>query len=137
MNYAATELFKFIIITTICSILLATDKVEDEHCLNEYEQEVIRLTNEYRISKGIEPLSVSKYYCKGARDWSKNMYHNGFRHAKNGCYVENIAHGQRTPQKVMNAWINSKGHRANILNRSYKKIGVGFYKNYWTQRFGK
>ena len=50
---------------------------------------------------------------------------------------ENIAYGQRTPQAVVNAWMNSSGHRANILNASYTQIGVGYVAagNYWTQMF--
>ena len=50
---------------------------------------------------------------------------------------ENIAYGQRTPQAVVNAWMNSSGHRANILNSSYTQIGVGYVAsgNYWTQMF--
>lgn len=55
-----------------------------------------------------------------------------------GC-GENIAWGQRTPEQVMNGWMNSEGHRANILNKNYKNIGVGFYQendvNYWVQLF--
>lgn len=51
--------------------------------------------------------------------------------------AENIAKGQRTPQEVVNAWMNSSGHRANILNASYTQIGVGYVAtgNYWTQMF--
>jgi len=50
---------------------------------------------------------------------------------------ENIAYGQRTPQAVVNAWMNSSGHRANILNANYTQIGVGYVAdgNYWTQMF--
>ena len=50
---------------------------------------------------------------------------------------ENIAKGQRTPQAVVNAWMNSSGHRANILNSSFTQIGVGYVAdgNYWTQMF--
>ena len=50
---------------------------------------------------------------------------------------ENIAKGQSTPQAVVNAWMNSSGHRANILNVSYNKIGVGYVSDgkYWTQMF--
>ena len=55
---------------------------------------------------------------------------------------ENIAKGQNSPQSVMNAWMNSSGHRANILNKSYNQIGVGVAKDsrgnlYWTQMFIK
>ena len=50
---------------------------------------------------------------------------------------ENIAKGYRTPQAVVDGWMNSEGHRANILNASFKQIGVGYYANgyYWTQMF--
>ena len=53
---------------------------------------------------------------------------------------ENIAWGQKTPEQVMNGWMNSDGHRANILNKNYTTIGVGLYQNasgtnYWTQLF--
>lgn len=50
---------------------------------------------------------------------------------------ENIAYGQRTPQAVVQAWINSSGHRANILNASYTHLGVGYVADghYWTQMF--
>lgn len=53
---------------------------------------------------------------------------------------ENIAMGQETPEQVMKAWMNSPGHRENILNPSFTKIGVGVAKNsenqyYWTQHF--
>ena len=53
---------------------------------------------------------------------------------------ENIAWGQRSPEEVMNGWMNSSGHRANILNSSFKKIGVVYYvgangRTYWTQLF--
>jgi uncharacterized protein YkwD len=50
---------------------------------------------------------------------------------------ENIAKGQRTPQEVMNAWMNSSGHRANILSSSFTQIGVGYDSraNTWVQMF--
>jgi uncharacterized protein YkwD len=50
---------------------------------------------------------------------------------------ENIAKGQRTPQEVVTAWMNSPGHRANILNKRFTHIGVGFEQaeNIWTQMF--
>ena len=53
---------------------------------------------------------------------------------------ENIAYGQQTPQAVMEAWMNSAGHRANILNASFRQIGVGHVRSasgvsYWTQLF--
>lgn len=51
--------------------------------------------------------------------------------------AENIAMGQSTPQAVVDAWMNSEGHRANILNANFTQIGVGYVANgnYWTQWF--
>jgi uncharacterized protein YkwD len=56
--------------------------------------------------------------------------------------AENIAAGQRTPADVVKGWMNSAGHKANILNCTYSEIGVGYakggsYGTYWTQDFGK
>ncbi|HVI42636.1 MAG TPA: CAP domain-containing protein, partial [Anaerovoracaceae bacterium] len=53
---------------------------------------------------------------------------------------ENIAEGQRTPAEVMDGWMNSPGHKANIMNTSYTEIGVGYVTNsngnsYWVQEF--
>ena len=50
---------------------------------------------------------------------------------------ENIAKGQKSPAAVVNAWMNSSGHRANILNKSFTHIGVGYIADgsYWTQMF--
>ncbi|EBK2060154.1 hypothetical protein AAL85_25555, partial [Salmonella enterica subsp. enterica serovar Typhi] len=54
---------------------------------------------------------------------------------KFGYAGENIAMGQKTPAEVVNAWMNSEGHRANILNANYNLIGVGYYNGYWAQEF--
>ncbi|MOA18351.1 Cysteine-rich secretory protein family protein [compost metagenome] len=48
---------------------------------------------------------------------------------------ENIAMGQKTPEEVMKAWMNSPGHKANILNANFNYIGVGYDNNYWVQEF--
>ena len=53
-----------------------------------------------------------------------------------GTLAENVAAGQATAQQVMDSWMNSEGHRANILNCSYTDIGDGVTDNYWTQDFG-
>ena len=55
-------------------------------------------------------------------------------------FGENIAYGQRSPEEVMRVWMNSSGHRANILNGSFNAIGVGHYQDsagtdYWCQLF--
>jgi uncharacterized protein YkwD len=56
-------------------------------------------------------------------------------YSSNG-FGENIARGQQTPEAVVNAWMNSSGHRANLLNSKYADIGVGYDDGYWVQNFG-
>jgi uncharacterized protein YkwD len=106
---------------------------------SEYEQEVIRLTNIERTSRGLRALSVTEPLMKDAKHWSgvqasrSKMYHSKMGHG------ENVAYGQRTPQSVMQAWMTSPGHRRNILNSRYTQLGVGAVSNgrsiYWTQVF--
>ncbi|MGL5944276.1 MAG: CAP domain-containing protein [Waterburya sp.] len=50
---------------------------------------------------------------------------------------ENVAQGQTTPTDVLDSWMNSSGHRENILNPNFTEIGVGYENNYWTQVFGR
>ncbi|MCP8971284.1 CAP domain-containing protein [Ectobacillus ponti] len=122
--------------------------------LNAYEQKVVSLTNAERAKAGLRPLQVDTKLSQVARAKSQDMAsHNYFSHTSptygspfdmmkqfgvTYSYAgENIAMGQRTPEEVMTAWMNSAGHRANILNKSYTHIGVGYVsgKNVWTQEF--
>ena len=119
-----------------------------------YENEVVRLVNEARAQNGLNPLThdwelsrVARYKSQDMRDnkyfsHTSPVYGSPFQMMKNfgisyRSAGENIAYGQRTPQAVVNAWMNSSGHRANILNASFTHIGVGYVKdgNYWTQMF--
>ncbi|GGE40579.1 hypothetical protein GCM10011391_19180 [Pullulanibacillus camelliae] len=122
-----------------------------------YEKEVVTLTNKERTSRGLKPLTLNTKLSKMARDKSQDMVNkNYFSHqsptygspfdmmkAYNISYTsagENIAAGQKTPQEVVTAWMNSEGHRENILNPNYTTIGVGYvkggsYGSYWTQEF--
>ena len=119
-----------------------------------YENEVIRLVNEQRAQHGLAALSANWELSRVARYKSQDMVDNRYFSHTSPTYGspfqmmkafgisyrtagENIAHGQRTPQAVVTAWMNSSGHRANILNASYKQIGVGYVTNghYWTQMF--
>jgi uncharacterized protein YkwD len=54
----------------------------------------------------------------------------------NGC-GENIAQGQSSPQEVVADWMSSPGHRRNILEKSAKRLGVGYVSGYWVQVFGR
>ena len=119
-----------------------------------YENEVIRLVNEIRVQNGLSPLTADWELSRVARYKSQDMKDNNYFSHNSPVYgspftmmknfgisyrsaAENIAKGQRTPQAVVNGWMNSSGHRANILNATYKKIGVGYVPNgnYWTQMF--
>lgn len=122
--------------------------------VSEYESEVIRLVNEIRVKNGLNALKEDWELSRVARYKSQDMKDNKYFSHTSPVYgtpfemmknfgityrsaAENIAKGQTTPQAVVNAWMNSSGHRANILNSTYNKIGVGYVKsgNYWTQMF--
>ncbi len=119
-----------------------------------YEKEVVRLVNEIRAQNGLKELiydwelsRVARYKSQDMKDnryfsHTSPVYGSPFQMIKNFGITyrsagENIAKGQTTPQAVVNAWMNSSGHRANILNASYTRIGVGYVAsgNYWTQMF--
>lgn len=127
---------------------------QEDSSVLEYENEVIRLVNEIRVQNGLKPLTENWELSRVARYKSQDMVDNRYFSHTSPVYGspfqmirnfglsfryagENIAYGQRTPQAVVNAWMNSSGHRANILNASYTQIGVGYVANghYWTQMF--
>ncbi|MFA9396947.1 MAG: SafA/ExsA family spore coat assembly protein [Clostridiaceae bacterium] len=123
------------------------------------ENEVIRLVNIERSKNGLSPLKTNWQLSRIARYKSKDMADlNYFSHysptysspfdmiesfgLKFSAAGENIAMGQNTPQEVMTAWMNSPGHRSNILSPAYTEMGVGLAQNkngsyYWTQMFIK
>lgn len=119
-----------------------------------YEQRVIDLVNEIRVKNGLNELKANWELSRVARYKSQDMLDNGYFSHTSPVYGspsvmiknfglsfktsgENIAKGYKTPEDVVNGWMNSGGHRANILNKNYKQIGVGYVKkgNYWTQMF--
>ena len=127
---------------------------EEDAAVTQYEQEVIRLVNEIRVQNGLSALTYNWELSRVARYKSQDMVENRYFSHTSPTYGtpfqmirsfglsyrsagENIAYGQRTPQAVVNAWMNSSGHRANILSSSYTQIGVGYVANghYWTQMF--
>lgn len=122
--------------------------------LSQFEQQVVDLTNQERAKNGLAALKVDVNLSKMAREKSRDMSANNYFSHTSPTYGspfdmmknwgisyksagENIAMGQRTPQEVVNAWMNSEGHRANILSNKYTHIGVGYVENgnYWTQEF--
>ena len=123
------------------------------------ENEVVRLVNVERSKRGLMLLTQNWELSRVARYKSQDMINKGYFSHTSPTYGspfkmmetfgiryvaagENIAYGQNTPADVMNAWMNSTGHRNNILSPSFTQIGVGLAKDkngrcYWTQMFIK
>ncbi|MGW5334289.1 CAP domain-containing protein [Streptomyces bauhiniae] len=116
---------------------------------------VVELVNAERAKAGCSPVALNSTLTKAAQDHSADMAtHNTMSHTGSdgsdpgsritaagyrwSTYGENVAYGYSTPEQVMDGWMNSPGHRENILNCSYKEIGVGLAQpgSYWTQDFG-
>lgn len=132
-----------------------TETPDDNAGTSQFAKEVLKLVNAERTKAGLSPLKLDKSVEKAANIRAKEIV-SSFSHTRpNGTSFstalkesgvkfkgsgENIAWGQKTPKQVMDGWMNSKGHRANILNKNFTKIGVGLYQNakgvnYWTQLF--
>ncbi len=121
----------------------------------EEQETILKLVNEERQKKGVAPLKLNKTLndttLKKSNDMAVNKYfsHNSKKLGtpfdlmkKNGVKYriagENIAMGQKNPREVMKSWMNSKGHRENILNSKFTEMGISrdsYNKNIWTQHF--
>ena len=119
-----------------------------------YEAEVVRLVNAIRRENGLGELTLNWELSRVARYKSQDMVDKGYFSHNSPTYGtpfqmmqafglsyrmagENIAYGYSTPQAVVNGWMNSEGHRKNILNPNFTQIGVGYVSqgHYWTQMF--
>ncbi len=116
--------------------------------------QIIALVNEERANNGLQPLSNNADLSEVAYLKAVDMANNNYFDHTSPTYgspfdmmktfeitslraAENIAKGQRTAESVMNDWMNSPGHRANILNPNFNEIGIGYEKNEhtWVQMF--
>lgn len=119
--------------------------------IEEFRQEVIRLTNKERKKEGLAPLETDSSAMEYAQIRAEEIS-NKFSHIRPGgkdsdydglYFMENIASGSRSPEAVVTGWMNSPGHRATLLSdytEAGDMIGVGCYKAengtlYWTQEF--
>jgi uncharacterized protein YkwD len=124
-----------------------------------FEAQVLTLVNQQRANAGCGAVTADSRLTSAARAHSADMANrNYFDHVtpegvdpgtritkagyKWSAYGENIAEGYPDPQSVMTGWMNSPGHKANILNCNFKNLGVGLAYNskhtaYWTQDFGR
>ncbi|SDC25490.1 uncharacterized protein, YkwD family [Paenibacillus sp. UNCCL117] len=117
-----------------------------------YAEQVVALVNTERAKAGLSPLASNAPLTVMALDKAKDMYTNQYFDHTSPTYGspfdmmkaygisytyagENIAKGQRTPEEVMNAWMNSQGHRQNILSPNFTQIGVAYYNGEWVQEF--
>ncbi len=111
----------------------------DSPDLHPVEEAVIQRTNAERARFGLRPLIIDKVLMVRARRhtaWMTRSY--SMTHSSG--VPENIAMGQRSSTEVVNTWMNSSGHRANILNAGYTRMGVAAYATpqgtiFWCQQF--
>ena len=130
------------------------DSTVSDYEVSAFEQKVLELTNAERAKQGLSPLTLDTELSKVARIKSQDMKDNNYFSHTSPTYgspfdmmqkygisysyaAENIAQGQTTPEEVVKAWMNSQGHRENIMNANYTHIGIGYVAdgNYWTQMF--
>ncbi|MEC4986807.1 MAG: CAP domain-containing protein [Oscillatoria sp. PMC 1068.18] len=128
---------------------------------SQYDSQLLELTNAQRRRQNLPPLRFSPQLGQAAQRHAEDMVRNRFfsHTGSNGSslgdrvkatgysysYIgENISAGRSTPTEAIQGWMNSSGHRANILNREYTEIGFGYvtspsspYRYYWVQVFGK
>lgn len=130
------------------------DAADSSEAVHPYVLRIVELVNEERAKAGLNPVTLDTGVSSAAQVRAQEIV-SSFSHTRpNGSSFstalkeqgvsyrsagENIAYGQRTPELVMEGWMNSSGHRANILNQSFTHIGVGYHQengvNYWTQIF--
>lgn len=130
----------------ICTVLAAAPTEEpaasstpEKFQLLAIEKAIVEQTNAQRARYGLHPLEVDISLMKSARRHGIWMARNHSLQHSHGV-AENIAMGYTSTPDVMRGWMNSSGHRSNILNRSYRVIGVAAYQTaggtiYWCQQF--
>lgn len=145
-----------VLLSALCGRTEADEKKAPAFELTKDEKALLELTNKEREKAELPPLKANEKLFKAARDHSANMAkQNQLDHTLDGKdpgdrlkdvgyehlgWGENVAGGARTPEEAVQTWMNSPGHRANILNPQYKEIGLGIAKNgdggpYYTQVF--
>lgn len=127
---------------------------QESAAISSIEQQVLTLTNQERANEGLKPLATDAKLMDAAREKSTDMRTGKyFSHTSPTlgspfdrmkalgidykAAAENIAMGQTSAEEVVKAWMNSPGHRANIMNGNFTHIGIGYDSqgHYWTQQF--
>ncbi len=140
--------------TTTNTTTKPTTSTSTNSTTSSYANEVLKLVNAERAKAGLSAFTTNSSLTAAANKRAVEIK-TSFSHTRpNGSGFqtvlgeynvsyraagENIAYGQKTPQAVVTGWMNSPGHRANILNANFNKLGVGVYQSngtiYWTQEF--
>ncbi|WP_411501577.1 CAP domain-containing protein [Brevibacillus centrosporus] len=127
-------------------------QAEQQVQASEVVKQVADLVNQERAKAGLKPVEMDASLNNVAQAKAADMSNNNYFDHTSPTYGspfdmmkqfgvsfmtagENIAMGQRTAEEVMNQWMNSEGHRQNIMNPSFTKIGVGYINGYWVQEF--
>jgi uncharacterized protein YkwD len=108
--------------------------------LHALEEKVVEQTNAQRARHGLPPLMVDQRLVQSARAHTAWMTRSRRLRHTSRPVAENIAMGQQSANEAVRSWMSSSGHRANILNRGYRRIGVSAYSTpdgtvFWTQQF--
>jgi uncharacterized protein YkwD len=164
-GFVSATTFAFVVMFVFCRTSFAANTLNGcggevvEVTNTVFEQEVIVLVNQQRVEQGLAPLKYNADLANAARYLAKDMASDDYfahdtydrvdgelvkvcpwtERVKNyypSPWAENAASGYTTPADVVNGWMNSQGHRANILSDNWE-TGVGFYDFHWVQDFGK
>ena len=136
-----------------------SSETPDRSEITDQAKQVLNLVNQERAKQNLPALTLNQKLTNVATIKAKDMRDNKYFDHQSPTYGspfdmmkkfgvsysyagENIAAGQKTASDVMNSWMNSSGHRANILNKNYTQIGIGYvtggsYGTYWVQQFIK
>ncbi|WP_079528856.1 CAP domain-containing protein [Halobacillus hunanensis] len=131
-----------------------TNKQRVDEVTGAFQEQVVQLTNQARKKNGLKPLKINSELSKVAKKKSTDMAKNNYFAHISPTYgspiqmlkqfgiefnyaAENIAVGQKTPDEVVQDWLDSPGHRKNIMNEQVTQIGVGYTEEgqHWTQLF--
>ena len=128
------------IVFCAAALLLATVARGADLQLLAIERNIVKYTNAERVRRGLKPLVIDAGLMKSARDHASWMTRRRSMTHTRANVAENIAAGQDHSREVVTAWMNSSGHRRNILNGGYRRIGAAAFRTsngriYWCQQF--
>jgi uncharacterized protein YkwD len=131
----------FVFVTAITFVFSLSNAADNGASIN-YEQELLNYINQYRIEKGLTPLSSDKTLSKAAKNHSRYMdkknvlnhadFNERFRQSKRSLCAENVGWNYTTPESQFKAWKNSQDHNKNMLNKRTRRAGISKIGSYVT-----